>query len=89
MVCCQSRNSTHFTEPECSLTQTQESDTCLYPGPATNQLLYPHPTSWKHNFNIITITFHLLFIIENNTGFADKSLARPGRKQANVSVRMT
>ena len=37
---------------------------------------------------ILLLIVHLLVIIENNTWCADKSLTRPGRKQANVSVRM-
>jgi len=34
LVCSQSRNSPHFTEPEGSLPHSQASATCLYPGPA-------------------------------------------------------
>ena len=34
LVCSQSRNSPHFTEPEGSLTHSQASATYLYPGPA-------------------------------------------------------
>ena len=34
LACSQSRNSPHFTEPEGSLSHSQASATCLYPGPA-------------------------------------------------------
>ena len=34
LVCSESRNSPHFTEPEGSLPHSQATATCLYPGPA-------------------------------------------------------
>ena len=46
-VLSQSKNSTHFMEPEGSLPHSHVSATCPYPGPARSSLMPPHHTSWR------------------------------------------